>query len=74
MKLYGYSSGKDDRLEEIKSVSLCFESHVEAQKFADFANECAKKMKDWGDDYDHEHFAGGELADIVISRLATEVG
>ncbi len=74
MKLYGCLSGKDDQLEKIKSVSLCFESHAEAQKFADFADECAKKMKAWGEDYDHEHFAGGELADIVIARLATEVG
>lgn len=69
MKAYGYVLGKDDGLEELQTVSLCFTDYTEAQQFANFAIACAKKMKALAEDYDHEHFNGGAVPDVTIGRL-----
>jgi len=57
---------------ELDGVAICFHTAEEAMKFAEFALFCAKDMKRHGDDWDHEHFAGGEVPDITINRLYDE--
>ena len=70
MKLYGYANGDStETLLELDTVAICFQNPEDARKFADFANGCAEKMTDMGDDYDHVHFAGGQTPDITIERL-----
>ncbi|MEL6563924.1 MAG: hypothetical protein AAFQ59_05735 [Pseudomonadota bacterium] len=70
MKLYGYANGDvSQKVLELDSVAICFESPEEARGFAKFAQSCAEDMRRSGDDYDHEHFAGGEVPDITIERL-----
>lgn len=73
MKIYGYScDDKTETLLELSNVGICFENIEEAQKFADFANECVGEMKSLGEEYDHIHFAGGETPDITIERLVND--
>lgn len=70
MKLFGFASDNEhNSIIEMKVVAICFESPEHAQKFATFAKECAEKMLVLGDDYNHEHFAGGQHPDITIERL-----
>jgi len=75
LKLYGYANADgNDKLLEMKSVAICFQSPEGARKFADFVNACAEEMKALGTDYDHVHFAGGDIPDITIERLVDAGG
>ena len=73
MKLYGHSKSiSDDTSVELDGVVICFHPAEEAIKVAEFALSCAEDLKRHGDDWDHEHFADGEVPDITINRLYVE--
>ena len=70
MKIYGHTDSiKTETSLELDEVAICFHTTEEAMKFAEFALSCAKDMERYGDNWDHEHFVGGEVPDITINRL-----
>lgn len=66
LKLY---SRVNDELIELESVALCFRGVEDAERFAAFALDCCRVMREMGDDFSHEHYAGGEVPDVTIERL-----
>ena len=63
MMVYGYSLNNQKKLLEMKEVTFQI-SQNEAQKLAEFFLRCATEMTK--PNWDHEHFNGGDIPDIIV--------
>ena len=64
--LYGYSSSGAGRLLKLREVTL-FADSKQVRDLSKFLAQCAKEMKT-NPEWEHQHFAGGEFADIIVAN------
>lgn len=64
MKLYGYSQSSSD-LMQLQEVTFQISSE-EAERLAVFFHKCSQEMN--SPHWNHEHFDGGALPDVIIFR------